>query len=109
MNRQLPNRALAGPTGIPSPDAAAAGAHPGRRGRAGGPLRWHSTHDARGTLASFIQDLARRTAALRAYQADWTHFAQWGAAQDFVPVPAAARASLVKRTRRCPLPEEGRR
>jgi integrase len=36
--------------------------------------------------------LAKKAAAantLRAYKADWTHFAQWCAAHGFVPVPAA--------------------
>jgi integrase len=38
------------------------------------------------------QALARKAAApatLRAYKADWTHFAEWCAAHGFVPVPAA--------------------
>jgi integrase len=38
------------------------------------------------------QTLARQAAAahtLRAYKADWTHFAAWCAAHGFVPVPAA--------------------
>src|ERR1700710_1801211 len=38
------------------------------------------------------QALAKKAAApatLRAYKADWTHFAQWCAAHGFVPVPAA--------------------
>jgi integrase len=38
------------------------------------------------------QALARNAAApatLRAYKADWTHFADWCAAKGFVPVPAA--------------------
>jgi len=38
------------------------------------------------------QDLARRAAApntMRAYKADWQHFAAWCAVHDFVPVPAA--------------------
>ena len=38
------------------------------------------------------QALARRATApatLRAYKADWTHFADWCAAHGFVPVPAA--------------------
>jgi integrase len=40
------------------------------------------------------QALARKAAApatLRAYKADWTHFAQWCAAGGFIPVPAAPR------------------
>ena len=32
---------------------------------------------------------ATSAATLRAYKADWTHFAQWCAAHGFVPVPAA--------------------
>src|ERR1700761_5583446 len=32
---------------------------------------------------------ATAAATLRAYKADWTHFAQWCAAHGFVPVPAA--------------------
>src|ERR1700710_3217718 len=38
------------------------------------------------------QALAKKAAApatLRAYKADWTHFAQWCAAHGFIPVPAA--------------------
>jgi len=38
------------------------------------------------------QALAKKAAALatlRAYKADWTHFADWCAAHGFVPVPAA--------------------
>jgi hypothetical protein len=38
------------------------------------------------------QHLARNASApatLRAYKADWTHFADWCAAKGFVPVPAA--------------------
>src|SRR6195952_2232095 len=38
------------------------------------------------------QELAKRATApatLRAYKADWTHFADWCAAHGFVPVPAA--------------------
>ena len=32
---------------------------------------------------------ATAAATLRAYKADWTHFAQWCATHGFVPVPAA--------------------
>src|SRR3978361_695019 len=38
------------------------------------------------------QVLAKKAAApatLRAYKADWTHFAQWCVAHGFIPVPAA--------------------
>ena len=46
-----------------------------------------------GTAAlAAAQALARKAAApatLRAYKADWTHFARWCAAHGFVPVPAA--------------------
>jgi integrase len=38
------------------------------------------------------ETLAKKAAApatLRAYKADWTHFAQWCAAHGFIPVPAA--------------------
>jgi hypothetical protein len=44
------------------------------------------------TALAAAQALARQATAaatLRAYKADWTHFAQWCAAHDFVPVPAA--------------------
>jgi hypothetical protein len=44
------------------------------------------------TALAAAQALARQSTAaatLRAYKADWTHFAQWCAAHDFVPVPAA--------------------
>ena len=39
-----------------------------------------------------VQALARKAAApatLRAYKADWTHYAAWCAMAGFVPVPAA--------------------
>jgi hypothetical protein len=44
------------------------------------------------TALAAAQALARNAAAsatLRAYKADWRHFADWCAAQGFVPVPAA--------------------
>ena len=47
---------------------------------------------ARDAALARAQNLARGAAAantLRAYRADWQHFAQWCAANGFVPVPAA--------------------
>jgi integrase len=49
------------------------------------------TSEGEAALAA-AQALARNAAApatLRAYKADWTHFADWCAAKGFVPVPAA--------------------
>ncbi|HUZ65831.1 MAG TPA: site-specific integrase [Acetobacteraceae bacterium] len=49
------------------------------------------TEEGKAALAH-AQTLARQAAApatLRAYKADWQHFAQWCAAKGFVPVPAA--------------------
>jgi hypothetical protein len=43
-------------------------------------------------LASVAQALAKKAnapATLRAYKADWMHFAQWCAEHGFVAVPAA--------------------
>ena len=48
--------------------------------------------DAGRTALAAAQALARNAAApatLRAYRADWAHFAAWCAANGFVPVPAA--------------------
>jgi hypothetical protein len=51
------------------------------------------TDDARAALAA-AQELAGKAAApatLRAYKADWTHYAAWCARMGFVPVPAEPR------------------
>jgi integrase len=45
-------------------------------------------------LASFAQDLARKATApatLRAYKADWAHFAAWCDTHGFTPVPATPK------------------
>jgi integrase len=39
--------------------------------------------------AQALAKKATAAATLRAYKADWTHFAQWCAAHGFIPVPAA--------------------
>jgi hypothetical protein len=39
--------------------------------------------------AQALASHATAAATLRAYKADWTHFAAWCAANGFIPVPAA--------------------
>src|SRR6195952_3060745 len=49
------------------------------------------TSEGAAALAA-AEELARNASApatLRAYKADWTHFADWCTAKGFVPVPAA--------------------
>jgi integrase len=78
MIDQPPNRTLAGSGEILPPDSAAGSALvPTQAGAA--------------ALAAAQAFAGRATAAatLRAYRADWTHFAAWSAAHGFVCVPAA--------------------
>jgi integrase len=79
-----PNRTLAEPAEIPPPAVAATAITPGVP-----PL----TAAGEAALVA-AQDLAKNATApatLRAYKADWTHFADWCAAHGFVPVPAAPK------------------
>ena len=78
MDDATPNRAIPGPGEILPPNASAA-------------TTVAPTPAGQAALAA-AQALAKQAAApatLRAYKADWTHFAQWCAAHGFTPVPAA--------------------
>jgi integrase len=82
MDQSAPNRAIAGPADILPPEALNPAA------MAGVPAL---TPAGAAALAA-AQALAKKATAaatLRAYRADWTHFAQWCADHGFVPVPAA--------------------
>jgi integrase len=73
------------PVPVPPPGPASAG------GPSPGPALPATTETGAAALAH-AQNLARQATAantLRAYKADWTHFAAWCAAHGFVPVPAA--------------------
>jgi integrase len=74
------------PAAILHGDVVPAGSAP-----AGGAVAPALTDAALAALAT-AQDLARQAAApatLRAYKADWSHYAAWCARMGFVPVPAA--------------------
>jgi hypothetical protein len=79
-----PNRALAAPAAILPPDALDTAA----------PAALPALTPAGAAALAAAQDLARQATApatLRAYKADWTHFAAWCAAHGFTPVPAAPK------------------
>jgi integrase len=81
MDLKSPNRTLTGPAEILSPTVAAAAV-------AALPVL---TPAGEAALAA-AQALAKKATApatLRAYKADWAHFAAWCEAHGFVPVPAA--------------------
>jgi integrase len=82
MDVKAPNRALAGPADILPPDARDTAA----------PARLPALSTAGQAALAAAQALAKQATApatLRAYKADWTHFARWCAEHGFIPVPAA--------------------
>jgi integrase len=79
MDVKPPNRTLAGPGEI-LPPAAAAAAVPAALTPAG---------EAALAAAQALAKKATAPATLRAYRADWAHFAAWCEIHGFVPVPAA--------------------
>jgi integrase len=82
MDVKAPNRAIAGPADILPPDA--------RDTAAAASLPALSTAgEAALAAAQALAKQATAPATLRAYKADWTHFARWCATHGFVPVPAA--------------------
>jgi hypothetical protein len=82
MDVKAPNRAIAGPADIRPPDArdTAASARLPALSTAG---------EAALAAAQALAKQATAPATLRAYKADWTHFARWCAEHGFIPVPAA--------------------
>jgi hypothetical protein len=83
MTEPPSNRAIAAPADILPPDA---------RPTAVAAAALTLTPAGQAALAAAHQALAKKATApatLRAYKADWTHFAAWCAAHGFVPVPAA--------------------
>ena len=81
MDAEAPNRAIERPGEVvpPRTESAAAAATPA------------PTPSGQAALAA-ARALAKKAASpatLRAYKADWTHFAQWCAGYGFTPVPAA--------------------
>jgi integrase len=82
MDVKAPNRAIAGPADILPPDAQNTAA----------PASLPALSTAGEAALAAAQALAKQATApatLRAYKADWTHFARWCATHGFVPVPAA--------------------
>jgi integrase len=82
MDVKAPNRAIAGPADIRPPDARDTAAS----------ARLPALSPAGEAALAAAQALAKQAAApatLRAYKADWTHFARWCAEHGFIPVPAA--------------------
>ena len=78
MESKPPHRVLAGPDTIRPPDAA--------------DIMLPAPTPAGEAALAAAQALAKRataTATLRAYRADWTHYAAWCTAHGFIPVPAA--------------------
>src|SRR5208282_1169294 len=76
---KAPNRAIEGPGEVLPPgteSAAAAAPAPTAAG------------EAALAAARALAKKAASPATLRAYKADWAHFAQWCAEKGFVPVPA---------------------
>ena len=82
MDVKPPNRTLAGPGGILPPAAAAAAV-------AAALPALTPAGEAALAAAQALAKKATAPATLRAYKADWTHFADWCEAHGFVPVPAA--------------------
>ena len=82
MDVKAPNRAIAGPADSLPPNARDTAA----------PARLPALSTAGEAALAAAQALAKQATApatLRAYKADWTHFARWCAEHGFVPVPAA--------------------
>jgi integrase len=82
MDVKAPNRAIAGPADILPPDARDTAA----------PARLPALSTAGEAALAAAQALAKQATApatLRAYKADWAHFARWCADHGFIPVPAA--------------------
>ena len=79
MDPKAPNRSIVIATDSPPPDGGPTASVPAL------------TQAGQAALAA-AQALARKATApatLRAYKADWTHFAAWCTAHGFIPVPAA--------------------
>src|ERR1700688_151452 len=82
MDQSASNRAIAGPADILPPEALDPAATAGVPAlTSAGAAAW--------AAAQALAKKATAAATLRAYRADWTHFAQWCADHGFGPVPAA--------------------
>jgi len=76
------------PESAPAPVAASGEILPPETAPAALPARPTAAGQAALAAAGALARRATAPATLRAYKADWTHFAQWCAAHGFIPVPA---------------------